>query len=93
MRVSKPCNPFRPCFVASEWGEAGEDGINPRDASAGAAAAGAATSGAGGGTQPAAAQQRSEWITFILFLHVFVEVMKNPYRVFLSFIGSFGKIS
>lgn len=40
----------RPCAVASEWGEAGEDGTGAGNAAAGAAAAGAAAPGAGGGT-------------------------------------------
>lgn len=49
----------RTCTVASEWGEAGEDGTRAGDATAGATATGAAVAGTGGGTQPAAAQQRS----------------------------------
>ena len=49
---------YRSCVIATEWGEAGEDGLSARDASTGASATGAAAPGAGGGTQPAAPQQR-----------------------------------
>lgn len=53
------CSHFsRPGPVASERGEAGEDGAGAGNTSAGVAAAGAAAPGAGGGTQLAAAQQR-----------------------------------
>lgn len=57
----------RPCAVATEWREAGEDGARAGDAAAGAAATGAAASGAGGGAQPAAAQQESRCVCW--FLH------------------------
>lgn len=49
----------RSSVVAPEWGEAGEDGARSGNTAAGAVATGAAAPGAGGGTQPAAAQQRS----------------------------------
>ena len=46
--------PVRPCSVASEWREAGEDGLGARDTEAGAPTAGASTAYARGGTKPAA---------------------------------------
>lgn len=56
--MSSVLSASRPCVVASERGEAGEDGTRAGNTTAGVAATGAAASGAGGGTQPAAAQQR-----------------------------------
>lgn len=44
----------RPCSVASEWREAGEDGLGAGDTEAGAPTAGASTAYARGGTKPAA---------------------------------------
>lgn len=67
----------RSCFVASERGEAGEDGTRAGNTAAGVAATGAAASGAGGGTQPAAAQQR--WVCCFFFSFLTDEKINNRF--------------